>query len=135
MSFTPWNLRSARSVERKHRRQPSLRAATHRPRLEVLEDCSLPSFVPAPAYAARPDSSAVAVADFNSDGVPDMAVANYTSDGTVSILLARRGGYRAPVGYAAGSYPTDVIAADFNGDGLQDIAVVNSTSSSNLRVL
>ncbi len=48
MSFTSWlrNLRSALArgrVERKHRRQRSLRAATHRPHLELLEDRCLPS--------------------------------------------------------------------------------------------
>jgi probable HAF family extracellular repeat protein len=48
MSFTSWlrNLRSAIGlgpVEGAHRRQRSLRAATHRPRLELLEDRCTPS--------------------------------------------------------------------------------------------
>src|SRR5262245_31267512 len=82
--------------------------------LEPLEGRDLPSFVTAPAYPAGPSAYAVAVADFNSDGTPDLAVTNQVSSGTVSILLASGGGYLAPVSYAAGTYPADVIAADFN---------------------
>src|SRR5262245_382533 len=125
-----WWLRLARrSSPRKHPwRRPLL--------LEPLESRDLPSFVTVPpAYPAGPSARAVAVADFNGDGQPDLAVANRVSNGTVSILLASGGGYSAPVGYAAGSLPTDVIAADFNGDGKQDLAVVTFTFSSNLRVL
>ena len=48
MSFTSWlwNLRSTlapRRMERKHRRRRSLRAATHRPYLEALEDRFAPA--------------------------------------------------------------------------------------------
>src|SRR5262249_8558968 len=105
------------------------------PVLEPLEGRDLPSFVTAPAYPAGLQARAVAVADFNGDGQPDLAVANSSYNGTVSILLASGGGYLAPVGYAAGSNPTDVIAADFTGDGKQDLAVVDDAFSNNLRVL
>src|SRR5262245_56258818 len=103
--------------------------------LEPLESRDLPSFVTAPAYPAGANARAVAVADFNGDGQPDLAVANYTGNGTVSVLLASGGGYSAPVGYAAGVNPIDVIAADFNGDGKQDLAVVDNLTANNLQVL
>src|SRR5262249_39794512 len=103
--------------------------------LEPLEGRDLPSFVTAPAYPAGTNARAVAVADFNGDGQPDLAVANNVFNGTVSILRARGGGSCAPVYYAAGSYATDVIAADFDGDGKQDLAVVDDATSSNLQVL
>src|SRR5262249_48624736 len=128
MTRSWWQRRGVRSSSRKHSwRRPLL--------LEPLEGRDLPSFVTAPAYPAGPYAGAVAVADFNGDGQPDLAVANYTTNGTVSILLASGGGYSAPGGSAAGSLPTAVIAADFNGDGKQDLAVVAFTISSNLRVL
>ena len=52
MSFNSWlqNLRSALAPSRYHGRRRSLRAATHRPNLEVLEDRCLLSFSPAASF-------------------------------------------------------------------------------------
>src|SRR5262245_13844737 len=135
MSLAWWKHRSGRSSIRRGR--PAVPRSARRSALsvELLEGRDLPSFVTAPAYPAGAYAQAVAVADFNGDGQPDLAVANYTNNGTVSILLASSGGYSAPVGYAAGIYPRDVIAADLTGDGKQDLAVVDDATSSNLRVL
>ncbi len=75
---------------------------------------------------AQPDS--IAVADFNGDGKPDLAVADWSgmSAATVDVLANQgRGRFGAqvtlPVGYAA----TSVAAGDFNGDGRPDLAVTN----------
>ena len=81
MSFTSWlrNLRSALAPgrgQRHHRRRARSRAATHRPRLEVLEDRCVLSFSPAVSYAVGTNPQAVVTADFNSDGRLDLAVAN-----------------------------------------------------------
>lgn len=84
----------------------------------------------------------VAVADFNNDGFPDLAVVN-SADGTVSILLGDGTGNfspatGSPVRVAAGTggavttaanYPVYVVTGDFNGDGNQDFAVANGNSS------
>src|SRR5262249_1798740 len=94
-----------------------------------------PGLAPARRSPAGLAARAVAVADFNGDGVPDLAVANLSNPGTVSILLASGGGYLAPVDYYAGFAPTDVIAADFNGDNIQGLVVVNYASSNNVFVL
>jgi hypothetical protein len=56
MSFHSWlrNLRSALAPsrgQRRHQRRSSLRAATHRPNLEVLEDRTLLSFSAPVGYA------------------------------------------------------------------------------------
>jgi FG-GAP-like repeat/PKD domain len=68
----------------------------------------------------------VSVADFNSDGRPDVAVAGdpYSS---VSVLLGRGDGTfipapGSPIILPAGAYPTGSAVADFNGDRKLDIA-------------
>jgi sugar lactone lactonase YvrE len=70
-------------------------------------------------------SSSVKVADFNSDGIPDLAVVN-ESGGNVTILLGNGDGTftqaaNSPVG--VGNYPFSVAVGDFNGDGVPDLAV------------
>jgi hypothetical protein len=80
--------------------------------------------------AAVPYTSAsplsVAVADFNGDGIPDLAVANLSSSGTVSILLGKGDGtFHTARAYAAGVKTASVAIGDFNGDGIPDLAVAN----------
>ena len=61
----------------------------------------------------------MAVADFNGDGKPDLAVTVTSfADNTVSVLLGNGDGtFQTHVDYATGSHPTSVAVADFNGDG------------------
>ena len=67
----------------------------------------------------------VAVGDFNGDGFPDLAVANY-NPGTVSVLLGKRDGtFGAAHSYTAGTEPLSVALGEFNGDGKLDLVVVN----------
>ena len=63
--------------------------------------------------------------DFNGDGKPDLATANYGDD-TVSVLLnLGDGGFGPATTYAVGSGPYQVIAGDFNGDGQPDLVTAN----------
>ncbi|HZQ61861.1 MAG TPA: FG-GAP-like repeat-containing protein, partial [Casimicrobiaceae bacterium] len=76
-------------------------------------------------YAVGVYPDAVAVADFNGDGKPDIATANW-SYGTVSILLGQGDGTFAPGNtYEVGRGPMAIVAADFNGDGKIDLATAN----------
>jgi hypothetical protein len=65
-----------------------------------------------------------AVADFNGDARPDVAVSNYVSDNVTILLRDAAGGFakEAPE-ITAGDGPASIAAADFNGDGLPDLAV------------
>jgi hypothetical protein len=109
------------------------RAARRRlvPRLEVLEDRTLPSgvsFSPAVTYGVGASAVAgpqsVAVADFNGDGKADLAVANYY-DNSVSLLLGNGDGtFRPAQTFFAGRAPLSVAVGDFNGDGRPDLVLV-----------
>ncbi len=69
---------------------------------------------------------AIAVGDFNGDGVQDLAVGNY-NDNTVSVLLGNGlGGFAPSVTFNVGMAPASVVVADFNGDGKQDLATANT---------
>lgn len=71
---------------------------------------------------------AVANADFNLDGLADLAVTNALSN-DVSILLGDGlGGFTAAPGspVPVGTAPSSVVVGDFNLDGIQDLAVANS---------
>jgi hypothetical protein len=76
----------------------------------------------------------VAVGDFDGDGKPDLAVANFGSN-NVSVLLGNGdGSFQAAQNFGVGSSPYSVAVGDFNGDGVQDLAVANS-GSNNVSVL
>jgi hypothetical protein len=68
--------------------------------------------------------------DFNSDGILDLAVANYSSN-SVSILLGNGSGgqgngvFVPKVDYPTGTGPRSLVAGDFNTDGILDLAVAN----------
>ena len=65
-----------------------------------------------------------AVGDFNGDGNPDLALANF-EDGTVSVLLGNGDGtFSAARAYPARQGVSSVVAADFNLDGKLDLAIV-----------
>ena len=98
-------------------------------------------FAAAPAWAVTPKFSApvgytvgdsphaVAVGDFNGDGVADVATAS-NSGNTISILLGQGNGkLGAARSVTVGLYPSAIVAADFNGDGKLDLAVANYGSN------
>ncbi|WP_164001761.1 FG-GAP-like repeat-containing protein [Pyxidicoccus caerfyrddinensis] len=87
-------------------------------------------------FAARRDFkhglSAVdlALADFNSDGRLDVAVAYQYAKG-IGLLLGNGGGtFSVWKNYATGAEPLSVASADFNGDGVPDLVSANSAASS-----
>jgi hypothetical protein len=74
---------------------------------------------------------AVAVADFNGDGIPDLAVGNGANN-SVAIFLGNGDGTftqaaNSPV--TVGGIPFSIAAGDFNLDGIPDLAIANAGSS------
>src|SRR5437667_69750 len=110
-------------------------AARSRPRLELLEHRTLLSgvtFSPPVSYGVGLFPTSVAVADFNGDGKPDLAVANYFSN-SVSLLFGNGDGTFLAAQNIGPMYgPTWVAVADFNGDGRPDLAVATVFGSSSV---
>ncbi len=95
----------------------------------ALADTSL--FLPAVSYATGGKlARAIAVADLNGDGRPDIIAVNnagkqWNSNGSISVLLGNGDGtFGKPVVYDSGGYgPTAIAVADLNHDGKPDLVV------------
>lgn len=75
------------------------------------------------------DPRSIAVGDFDSDGVDDLAVANNMSD-TISILIGDGdGGFQPPVNLGVGDGPHSVATGMLDGDANLDLVVANANSS------
>jgi uncharacterized protein (TIGR03437 family) len=71
----------------------------------------------------------IATADFNGDGLLDLAITSGTdssSSGTVTILLGDgHGNFNSKSNFVSAPVPFGLLTGDFNGDGKPDLAITN----------
>jgi hypothetical protein len=73
--------------------------------------------------AAKPQ--AMVSADFNADGVSDLAIVDSGRSQLLVFLGIRHGGFATPSVYPLGVAPIAIVMGDFNGDGKTDLIVAN----------
>jgi hypothetical protein len=70
------------------------------------------------------------VADFNGDGILDVAAVSPSAN-SVSVFLGNGDGtFQAPLSFAVDNNPRGLAVGDFNGDGFPDLATANFGASS-----
>jgi hypothetical protein len=70
-------------------------------------------------------AQSLAIADFNGDGISDVAVADFLHDVVVVMVRDRDGRFTTTASLATGHGPRSIVARDFDLDGAVDIAVAN----------
>jgi hypothetical protein len=98
---------------------------------------STPTFAPGQDFPTNSLPVAVAIADIDGDGTPDIVTANSfsTLGGSVSVLLNKTAPGAMSASFATydfgvGGAADSVAIGDLNGDGLPDIVTANATGNS-----
>jgi hypothetical protein len=117
--------------------KPDLVGVTNSGSVQVLlgnGDGSFQSPIRSPAGST---AYALAVGEFDGDGIPNLVVTNTTfglhneiGGTTVSVLLGNGDGtFQSPVAYTVGTGPVAVAVGDFLGNGRQDIVTANDSGT------
>lgn len=81
---------------------------------------------PVPIATGNNVDGGIVEADFNGDGIPDLAVTDFDSGGVIVFLGKGNGYFESPkTTLATGQFPGTYLAVgDFNGDGKPDLALI-----------
>jgi len=87
-------------------------------------------------YVTVTDPRDIVKADFNKDGLIDLAIC-HSAGNTVSVYLGTGNGKfaKTAVNHATGTNPFQMIALDYNKDNNLDMAIVNVSGSSSITIL
>ena len=91
----------------------------------ITNPVQTPSFTVSTVTAGSSPQRNIA-ADFNEDGIMDLAATDGPNNQVVVMLGNGDGTFQSPVPYTVGRGPSTLIAADFDHDGRLDIAVGDS---------
>src|SRR5262249_48028442 len=82
------------------------------------------SFQPPQSFQTAYLNYYIIAADFNGDGIPDVACSSYDDGGAISVLLGNGDGTLGPVqNYSVSSQANELAVSDLNADGHADIVV------------
>ncbi len=100
------------------------------PGVTILLGSTTGDFTPQPIVPVGALPDALAVGDFDRDGVLDLAVCDKSVPGSVVILHGNgNGGFPTASSVPVGDNPTAIVAADFDRDGRLDLAVAYEGSN------
>jgi len=120
--------------------RPALLTANANTRTVSVLRSDVPGFYVAAPITLSPHSEGIVTADFNHDGIMDMAVVNDPTckapcNGTVTVFFGTgHGWFGAGTSYTIGMHGSGIAAGDLNGDGVLDLVVTNNTAGDNADV-
>jgi len=79
-------------------------------------------------FSAGGVTRGLAAADFNRDGLVDVAVSNFNSSRVLPLLADASGTFRPGTAAGVSAQPAAMITADFDGDNIPDLAVAQAAS-------
>ncbi|HEX4001189.1 MAG TPA: FG-GAP-like repeat-containing protein [Candidatus Acidoferrales bacterium] len=86
-------------------------------------------------FSAGNGPTSIAVADYNLDGIADLAISDITDNAVTVLLNAGNDSFTPLSELPVGNGPVSIASADFNGDGRPDAATADSGSAETTVIL